>query len=52
MTLRSLQFGIYTLVIISTINFVGSWAEGKLENTDKVNTRTEALCKLDTSYCK
>jgi len=52
MTLRSIQLGIYTLIIIGTVNTVGSWAQSKLGETGTTGTRTQQLCQIDNSYCK
>jgi len=52
MTLRSIQLGIYTLVIVATVNTVGNWAKHKLEDAGTTGTRTQQLCQIDSSYCK
>jgi len=50
--MRSLTLGIYTLVIITTVNTVGSWARTKIEDAGSTGTRAQQLCQVDTSYCK
>lgn len=53
MTLRSLQFAIYTIIVISTVQVVGTWGRDKIESAGEgVGTRTSQLCQLDKSYCK